>query len=312
MDQFSTVFEQLMKETNDIKQVIQLWANFLHYKEGIPVPNSIIKNTENFKINLSSFLDSKLDRYDYSEIIRRFLDFSREFKMVEFSIPEKTINNYFTDHRFTNYCWGKIKSDLITFRIAKHSKSSTGHFGNDDVFDISNPNYTNASALLFDANAFSNNMRKESVIPTIQSLNCISTHKLELIKYWHEKWVKNKFEDPMWLKKQTKENVFWICERIIKEYRKFNGDNIDFNDAYWNVLMLLDLEEDKYKREVIIYKTKRALSQRKYRDKNQDIKSYSVGMTEETKAKIDSLAKKEKTTIQQLISNAIDHYSEKY
>ncbi|OEE89427.1 hypothetical protein A1OQ_11660 [Enterovibrio norvegicus FF-162] len=61
-------------------------------------------------------------------------------------------------------------------------------------------------------------------------------------------------------------------------------------EKYWSTITSFDLIDDKFKKEFLLLKIKRAWSQKKYKNKENAKKSYSISMTPHTKKKLDQIA----------------------
>lgn len=280
----------------------QLWADFLLCSYGFLIPVDIMKESEkNFKNEIHNFIIKRLHRSDFIRCMKGFKKFRDEYKDCGFTIPAGELKDKFKDFRFSNFCWVLILNNIDT-RINK----------NQHELNLRDADYTSVSRDIFERAAYTNESRRATVIQTLQCLDYSSEQKIKIIFNSHKIWSEQKHDEYSFISKQSQEDKRWIYENIYKNlsgHRKIRIEPSNPDECHWFSLMILDLEAYTEKKELVMLKLKKSLSQKKYRDKNKDLKSYSISMNKDTKKKLDSITQKKGIKIHQLVELLIkDEY----
>ncbi|MBE4088008.1 hypothetical protein HJ107_14315, partial [Vibrio parahaemolyticus] len=89
---------------------------------------------------------------------------------------------------------------------------------------------------------------------------------------------------------------------------EFLWDTTNTHDHYLSIVLFFNIKFliDPHESELILRKMKAAWSQKKFRDKSEGSKPYSVSMSKKTKERLTWLVEEDNSNIQQVVKNLID------
>ncbi|QIR94353.1 hypothetical protein FR729_15480 [Vibrio alginolyticus] len=220
-----------------------------------------------------------------------------------------------SDERLCNWVWCYLRSK--SKKQKRHVRRNT-----DDldlivnISDLSLGRSTNCNEVCSRSfKAISNNVkaRRNDIIDSFHCSELKLSEQKEVIVDLLEKW-KPIFSDKRivnWLLKDDVKQHEWVWEYLSKFDSKLTQEvwsPTNDNELKSAIISLFDLLHDQPDRKtLLIGNMKRAWSQKKFRDKNEGKKAYSISMTESTKQKLDTLAEhkglKINETVELLIRN---------
>lgn len=134
----------------------------------------------------------------------------------------------------------------------------------------------------------------------------------EICKRWEEIINDERMINFLSNKPSTKsEFAYKKIKELSEERWLFRETPRTCEEKHWSTITAFDLIDDKYKKELIIQKIKRAWSQKKYKEKDNAKKPYSISMTPDTKKKLDKIADFVDGKICDAISRIIDEEFER-
>ncbi|NAX45448.1 hypothetical protein CAG70_00285, partial [Photobacterium halotolerans] len=208
------------------------------------------------------------------------------------------------DERFCNWVWCFIREiDRLSNRRRSHIETEMINLSTKDLIDTRN----------------SYQQRRKDIISCFHNSEAYPEQQQHLINQIQSIW-QTIFQDKRvlnWLDKNNPKQWQWAWEYILnfdKNLISFiwppTSDN-EIKSAIVSIFDMFDILHDNPDRKtLLIGNMKRAWSQKKFRDKNEGKKAYSISMTEKTKQKLDSLAEhkgmKINETIEILIKNEFE------
>lgn len=275
-----------------------IWEKYFRANYGLCLSDSLMKDQEHFSHRLQNQVEAELGPFHWEGVLTQFNRFKNEYQDVELFLKDKDLNFLFDEPRFVNYCWA-------TFLINNSRKNNYIPYGRS--FDIRLDISRNING-----DEFNNNLRRDSVINCIQNTSNTSSRKRKFILELRNEWSKSKYKDISWLAIDDVDNNQWIFDALVEnEISRLSLKPENVNEYYWSILMLLDTERNSRFLDNLIPKIRKSLSQRKYRAKHQELKYYSIAMSEESKEKLDSIVRKEDTKIYKVIERLINQEYDK-
>ncbi len=114
-----------------------------------------------------------------------------------------------------------------------------------------------------------------------------------------------------WLNKKNQIQILWTLDYLGEKITlngEFLWDTTNTHDHYLSIVLFFNIKFliDPNESELILRKMKAAWSQKKFRDKSEGSKPYSVSMSKKTKERLTWLVEEDNSNIQQVIKNLID------
>ncbi|EHH2481653.1 hypothetical protein ACCH75_003167 [Vibrio parahaemolyticus] len=114
-----------------------------------------------------------------------------------------------------------------------------------------------------------------------------------------------------WLNKNNQIQILWTLDYLgekITLNEEFLWNTTNTHDHYLSIVLFFNINFliDPNESELILRKMKAAWSQKKFRDKSEGSKPYSVSMSKKTKERLTWLVEEDNSNIQQVIKNLID------
>lgn len=211
------------------------------------------------------------------------------------------IKQNFESPRFVNFCWSYILCKLSRNKIISIFNDCNSL--TEDWFIE-----RRLSKKPFSRSDYNLDQRKASLIKSIQHSNSTLDEKINFVDYFKSAWGLSLYsrDEFKWLNRKP-EYIEWVYE-YLKNHTEIR---IPFtptqtSEKYWAFVAALELETNKDLAELAILKLKKSFSQMKYREKNKEMKFYSIGMTSDTKEKLDKIVKHKDTKIHKVIEQLID------
>ena len=213
----------------------------------------------------------------------------------------KDLRNLLEPERFCNYIW------LILMEIKYFKDISSSGYDYDvrlkssaDSF-LYNLDIREKSKLINSINI------KQNLINELLTLRVETPEIIKLITEIKVEWNNRRTKNIKWFESADEDDSQWLYDKFQKENLIYSTLSPSCKNDYHRCLsLLLDGAIDLNKRDLAIIKIKKAYSQKTYRRKNNDIKYYNIGMTDETKTKLDEMVEKKRIKIHQLIQDLIN------
>jgi hypothetical protein len=265
----------------------------------------------------------KCRTFKYNERYKLINHIKVEFEKTQLSTEDFSLLN--TDNqRLFNWIWCLLKN--YTPSIIDSENSPPIFY---DILKKISPSelkrthpYSSLNNESFKTNPHSCSKRVSDIKDSFKNSEVDKEGQLEIIKLIATLWGEMfKFEDFVkWFNTSDETQVDWSWQYI-------NASKYRQNFQYWNphekdetaaaVIAVIDIGmfENQDRTELLLSNMRRAWSQKKFRDKNEGKKAYSISMTKETKEKLDSLVEvkglKINETIEQLIRSAFEKQNSK-
>ncbi|HAV1329276.1 hypothetical protein BTO19_03410 [Vibrio parahaemolyticus] len=227
-----------------------------------------------------------------------------------------------SDDRFCNWVWCYLRENSVEFDRAWYrdqiieNQTCTTIQEIDSTLDVQ-VDYSGLAHAAF--KKMSNNMaaRKHDIIECFQTSELNLSHQLKLIETLLSTWqrVSEDTRVSKWLESDQHTKSDWLWD-YLKEtgYRLQRivwsvSNERDKRDAIIAMFDILDDNPDR--KSLLIGKMKRAWSQKKFRDKSNGKRPYSVSMTDRTKERLTWLVKQDDSNISDVIKKLIDERYEK-
>lgn len=212
------------------------------------------------------------------------------------------------EDRFWNWVWCYLKNSIKYGVSERVTPSSTLNkvFGNKPI--LSNFSGLSLEALSKDRNNSSD--RITDIIKAFHDGEADRSTQLAIIKFIDEEW-KAVYKDKViveWLDKSNHIQWSWTLAYIEKNYRNLMskawrpGCDIEIRAA---IIAAMDMLNDPIRKELLVGKLKRAWSQKKFRDKSDGKKAYSIHMTPKTKSMLDELAGSHDLKLNEVVAKLI-------
>jgi hypothetical protein len=229
-----------------------------------------------------------------------------------------------SNDRFCNWVWCYLKSESSKYRREDRNRTSsltTMKLDSrlDDILGRNEEkrfNYADLHSITFKNTSNNLHDRRKDIIESFLASEVNLTKQKEMIQALISKWspIFNDKRIVNWLEKNNSLQYEWAWEYLNKfDSRIFQEIWIPTNDNELKnaIVTLFDMLQDRPDRKtLLIGNIKRAWSQKKFRDKNEGKKAYSISMTEKTKQQLDNLAEQKglkiNETIEQLIKNEFE------
>lgn len=241
------------------------------------------------------------------EITKTNITLEKAIKLTNEIISKNILKNEhiqqsFTNDRFINFCWTYLY--CLYFNEVLANRFIPRQLRNNN--EILKRNTCKAPFSRHDSGI---KQRKTSLLDAIQFADTTMMDKKETIEILKTLWSHTRTSkiNFTWLDIQNAQHIEWAYEYILKIARS----NIPFTpqcieDKYWAFIATLDLEIREDFIELFLLKFKKTFSQMKYREKHKELKFYSIGMTSDTKEKLDKMVKHKDTKIHKLIEQLIE------
>nr|WP_321269271.1 hypothetical protein [uncultured Tolumonas sp.] len=271
-----------------------IWYKYFRANYGVCLSDALMKDQDDFGNRVRKQVETELNKFDWDGLSKEFKTFKNNFQDVDLFLTDKDIKFLLDEPRFVNYCW-----------FIFYNEENDRPRRRERLIKTDSRRYINGSE-------FNNNLRLNSVINCIQNTTNTKARKYKFILELRSEWSRDKFKDISWLTIDDIDNNKWIFDTLVES--KVRGASVqpeDIEDYYWSTLMLLDTERNETHLNNLISKLRKSLSQRKYRAKTQELKYYSIAMSEDSKQKLDSIVRKEDTKIYKVIERLINQEFEK-
>jgi len=271
-----------------------IWYKYFRANYGVCLSDALMKDQDDFGNRVRKQIGIELNQFDWINLPKEFKTFKKNFQDIDLFLTDKDLKFLLDEPRFVNYCW-------LIFCNEKNNRP----YRRERLIKIDPHRYINGSE-------FNNNLRLKSVINCIQNTANTKARKFKFILELRNEWSTGKFKDISWLTIDDIDNNKWIFDTLVENrVSEISTQPEDVEDYYWSILMLLDTERNERYLNNLISKLRKSLSQRKYRAKTQELKYYSIAMSEDSKQKLDSIVRKEDTKIYKVIERLINQEFEK-
>lgn len=226
-------------------------------------------------------------------------------KLDECLLSKDDINIYFNDYRYCNFCWSVI------YELEK--KELNRRLGLEEPDVLLPDRVCNQLKIILSGqlSTYGSNIeqRRNNLINCIQQSYSNLNEKIEVIRFLNELWENSlgRKIDLDWIDKKNIHDCKWCYEYMINSNIITESFKPMEQDYFWALAAAIDIASDANNLELLIIKMKKAFSQRKYREKNHELKTYSIGMNQSTKKKLDELVKSKKMRIHEVIEDLINN-----
>lgn len=226
-------------------------------------------------------------------------------KLDECLLSKDDINIYFNDYRYCNFCWSVI------YELEK--KELNRRLGLEEPDVLLPDRVCNQLKIILSGqlSTYGSNIeqRRNDLINCIQQSYSNLNEKIEVIKFLNELWGESlgRKIDLDWIDKKNTHDCKWCYDYMINSNIITESFKPMEQDYFWALAAAIDIASDANDLELLIIKMKKAFSQRKYREKNHELKTYSIGMNQSTKKKLDELVKSKKMRIHEVIEDLINN-----
>lgn len=226
-------------------------------------------------------------------------------KLDECLLSKDDINIYFNDYRYCNFCWSVI------YELEK--KELNRRLGLEEPDVLLPDRVCNQLKIILSGqlSTYGSNIeqRRNDLINCIQQSYSNLNEKIEVIRFLNELWENSlgRKIDLDWIDKKNIHDCKWCYEYMINSNIITESFKPMEQDYFWALAAAIDIASDANDLELLIIKMKKAFSQRKYREKNHELKTYSIGMNQSTKKKLDELVKSKKMRIHEVIEDLINN-----
>ncbi|MEZ8288918.1 hypothetical protein [Vibrio sp. 10N.237.312.B06] len=214
-----------------------------------------------------------------------------------------------SDERFCNWVWCYLKSKSKQKRNRNRRENNKVEpiLDIDDLLLDKSVSYTNLSSNAFRDTSNNTHDRRKDIIKSFHASELRLTKQKEVIEALLNSW-KPIFSDKKivkWLEENNTHQYEWTWEYLNKFDDRLSlkaWTPTNDNELKNAIVALFDMLHDKPDRKTLLLGSmKRAWSQKKFRDKNEGKKAYSISMTEKTKQQLDSLAEQKRLKINETI-----------
>ena len=226
-------------------------------------------------------------------------------KLDECLLSKDDINIYFNDYRYCNFCWSVI------YKLEK--KELNRRLGLEEPDVLLPDRVCNQLKIILSGqlSTYGSNIeqRRNDLINCIQQSYSNLNEKIEVIKFLNELWGESlgRKIDLDWIDKKNTHDCKWCYDYMINSNIITESFKPMEQDYFWALAAAIDIASDANDLELLMIKMKKAFSQRKYREKNHELKTYSIGMNQSTKKKLDELVKSKKMRIHEVIEDLINN-----
>lgn len=223
-----------------------------------------------------------------------------------------------SDERLCNWVWCYLKSKSKQQRNQNRRKiNKTGSLLSiDEILLNKSVSYAKLSSNAFRDTSNNTHDRRKDIIKSFHDSELRLTKQKKVIEALLNSW-KPIFSDKRivkWLEKNNTHQYEWAWDYLNKFDDRLSlkaWTPTNDNELKNAIVALFDILHDKPDRKtLLIGNMKRAWSQKKFRDKSEGKKAYSISMTEKTKQQLDSLSEQKRLkineTIEMLIRNEFE------
>lgn len=277
---------------------LSVFYDFLLKEYGIITQEQEENDKRSANNSTSTVIYVNVEQYGLKQ--EKVLDDFNKYIKSENAQQIKDLRNLLEPERFCNYIW-LILMEIEHFKDVDSSdykydirlKSSAGSF----LYKI---DMRDKSKLINSINI------KQNLINELLTLRFETSATIKLITEIKVEWNTRKVKSIKWFESANEDDSLWLYDKFQKENLIYSTLSPSCKNDYQRCLSaLLDGAIDLNQRELAIIKTKKAYSQKIYRRKNNDIKYYNIGMTDDTKEKLDEMVEKKRIKIHQLIQDLI-------
>lgn len=226
-----------------------------------------------------------------------------------FQATQLTLNDFKwndkKEERFWNWVWCYLKEN-----IQYDNRNGIEHrlLPIEDILMPPDFSLLSLKALNKDRNNSSD--RLTDIIKAFHDGEADRYEQLEIIKFIDEEW-KVVYKDKRiveWLDQNNNRQWSWVLAYLEKIDRRFMnkawepGCDAEIRAA---IIAAMDMLNDPIRKELFIGKLKRAWSQKKFRDKSDGKKAYSINMTPKTKKRLDELADHHDLKLNEMIAKLV-------
>lgn len=291
---------------SEVAQIIDyqdasVWYKYFRAIYGVSLSDELMKSEDDFGRRVFHQVDSEVEGIRWDRLAEEFDKFKSKNQDVDLFLTDKEIGLLLYEPRFINYCWIR----LLSYTNYRAHREKSYLFGEATRLQEKISRFLNV-------NDFNNSSRLNSVTKCLQSSDLAKWKKKNYAMQWHSEWLDHEYKDISWISKDDDDNNKWIFEYLddagIGAMKLFPNSTEEY---YWATLMLLDSEGDTNQLKWAVQRLRKSLSQRKSRAKHQELKYYSIAMSEESKEKLDSIVRKEDTKIYKVIERLINQEYDK-
>lgn len=277
---------------------LSVFYDFLLKEYGIITQEQEENDKRSANNSTSTVIYVNVEQYGLKQ--EKVLDDFNKYIKSENAQQIKDLRNLLEPERFCNYIW-LILMEIEHFKNMDSSgykydirlKSSTGSF-------LYNLDMRDKSKLINSINI------KQNLINELLTLRVETPETIKLITEIKVEWNNRRTKSIKWFESADEDDSQWLYDKFQKENLIYSTLSPSCKNDYHRCLsILLDGAIDLNKRDLAIIKIKKSYSQKTYRRKNNDIKYYNIGMTDETKTKLDEMVEKKRIKIHQLIQDLI-------
>ena len=277
---------------------LSVFYDFLLKEYGIITQEQEENDKRSANNSTSTVIYVNVEQYGLKQ--EKVLDDFNKYIKSENAQQIKDLRNLLEPERFCNYIWLILMEiehfkdmDSSDYKYDIRLKSSAGSF----LYKI---DMRDKSKLINSINI------KQNLINELLTLRFETSATIKLITEIKVEWNTRKVKSIKWFESANEDDSLWLYDKFQKENLIYSTLSPSCKNDYQRCLSaLLDGAIDLNQRELAIIKTKKAYSQKIYRRKNNDIKYYNIGMTDDTKEKLDEMVEKKRIKIHQLIQDLI-------
>ena len=278
---------------------LSVFYDFLLKEYGIITQEQEENDKRSANNSTSTVIYVNVEQYGLKQ--EKVLDDFNKYIKSENAQQIKDLRNLLEPERFCNYIWLILMEiehfkdmDSSDYKYDIRLKSSAGSF----LYKI---DMRDKSKLINSINI------KQILINELLTLRFETSATIKLITEIKVEWNTRKVKSIKWFESANEDDSLWLYDKFQKENLIYSTLSPSCKNDYQRCLSaLLDGAIDLNQRELAIIKTKKAYSQKIYRRKNNDIKYYNIGMTDDTKEKLDEMVEKKRIKIHQLIQDLIN------
>ncbi|HIF9263348.1 TPA: hypothetical protein ACX6Q5_002642 [Photobacterium damselae] len=193
------------------------------------------------------------------------------------------------NHRLCNYIY-YILNNRRKLYLLNNTELDLPYLIDDESYEIDHDIYKNT----IKTNSINHQEKYNSICEHIIKSNFNKETKLNLIHVLKESWrsVSECKIITNFLNDKDINKCAWAVEYLKKNKKdRFDFEIISEEDYYDNVVLYFDTCDDKYKKELLITKMKKAWSQKKCRDAKNGFKYYSFNMKESINNKLSEMSR---------------------
>lgn len=229
-----------------------------------------------------------------------------------FQATQLTLNDFKwndkKEERFWNWAWCYLKENIQydSRNGIEHKLLPVEDIGN----QIMPPNFSLLSLKALNKDRNNSSDRQTDIIKAFHDGEAERAEQLEIIKFIDEEW-KAVYKDKRiveWLEENNNTQWSWALgylEKIDRHFMKKAWEPGCDTEMRAAIIAAMDMLDDHVRKELFVGKLKRAWSQKKFRDKSDGKKAYSINMTSKTKERLDELAEHHELKLNEVIAKLI-------